>query len=630
MPSLSFLRKSSPSMASCTAVLTLAAVLGAALFSPSSALAKACSESAVAPRTVPPALWGELQSVAVAQDATNFTGNTRADTRYPMATGIDIENGYIFLAAYFGFQIWDIRSTPEMPVKVGVADGWSGAFANWVSGASEVDQIIRTIDAPAGDDTLAAVGGIDPGGFSIWNTQTKSLPLQLYQDAPTKHVYQVYAATIGGRAYAFAAVYEGDAGIFAYDMTAAKQYSRCLEDRTAHPSTNTCPGVYKGRIFNGSSQYVHGMQFGQRHFIVRSAGSRPPRSVNIYDVTTPANPVAVTSGYSGTFTAGVAMWSQGNTAYLAVRTANKVNILDVTTCLTSGCASLPAPIVSVPVAAVPESDEWKSVDFSRSGTTPILFIGNHDLCHANESLSHTEYVFDVSNPAAPRDITPTGTIVDLGETVDYWSWYYSDFIRGFGNTAPRGGKFNGAYFYRADLTLFDVHKWTGSGSGTPPVANFTWAPAEVYAGDPVAFSDTSQGTVTSRSWTFQDGVVSANAVLPTAPAASTGASQYLAGLRQDAGNGSTVWIFNASNQKPAQYDIIYLSLSGQELGRIQDVFLQAGKTQQIDPAQHKLTAPEIAEGFSIQVRVKSGKIFSSAQVVKNATKETVNIQGATR
>jgi hypothetical protein len=628
MSRLSSLRKTSSCLASSLAVLTCAAVLGATLLSPSPALAKACSESAIAPRTVPQSLWGELQSVGVAQDATNFTGNTRADTRFPMATGIDIENGYIFLAAYFGFQIWDIRSTPETPVKLGVADGWSGAFASWVPGSSEVDQIIRAIDAPAGDDTLAAVGGINPAGLSIWNTQNKSLPVLLYQDAPSKHVYQVYAATIGGRAYAFAAVFEGDAGIFAYDMTAARQLSRCLEDRTATPSATTCSGVYKGRVFNGSSQYVHGMPFGQRHFLVRSAGSRPPRSVNLYDVTTPANPVAVTSGYSGTFTAGVALWSQGNIAYLAVRTANKVNIHDVTTCLTTGCSSLPAAIASVSVAPVPESDEWKSVDFSRSGTTPILFIGNHDLCHANESLSHTEYVFDVSNPVAPRDITPTGTLVDLGETVDYWSWYYSDFIRGFGNTAPRGAKFNGAYLYRADLTLFDVHKWTGGGGGAP-LAAFTWAPAEIYAGDPVSFTDTSQGTVTSRTWSFQDGTPSAAAARAAGPAAGTGTSQFLAGLHQDAGSQSTVWIFNSSNQKPAQYDVIYLSRSGQELGRIQDVLLPAGKMQQLDPAQHKLPATAMADGFSVKILVKSGKIFSSAQV-KNATRETVNIQGVNR
>jgi PKD repeat protein len=493
--------------------MAVLALLAAVLLSPSTALAKGCAESSNTPNKVPQQLWGELQSISVPQDATNFNGNQRADTRYPMVTSVDIESGYVFASAYFGFQIWDIRSNPEQPTKLGVADGWSGAFASWVPGNSEVDQIVFAIDASS-DGNLAAVGGINPVGFSIWNTQNKSAPTLLYQDAPSKQIHQVYTANINGRDYAFAAVWTGDAGVFAYDMTAARTLNRCLEDRTTN--NNACPGVYVGKVFNGSSQYVHGMQFGQRHFIVRSAGVNPPRSVNIIDVTNPANPVPVTSGFSGTFTAGVAMWSQGSNAYLAVRTSNKVNILDITSCLTNGCASLPSPIAIVPVAAVPESDPWKSIDFSRSGSTPMLFIGNHDLCHQNDlvngALSHSEYVFDMSTPSAPRDITPGGTLVDLGETVDYWSWYYSDFTRGFGNTAPRGGKFNGPYLYRADLTLFDIHKWTGS-SG-PPVAAFTWSPTEVYAGDPITFSDISQGIVSTRNWSFQDGTPSASQTAP--------------------------------------------------------------------------------------------------------------------
>jgi PKD repeat protein len=415
-------------------------------------------------------------------------------------------------------------------------------------------------------------------------------------------------------------------------MTAAKQYSRCLEDRTH--GIGGCPGVYLGNILGfTSSKYVHGMPFGQRHFIVRSAGDRKPWGVNIVDVTTPTNPVAVTSGFAGIFTAGVAMWSQGSTAYLAVRTSTKVNILDVTACLTSGCATLPAPYATFTVAPVSESDVYKTVDFSRSGGTPMLFIGNHDLCHSGESLVHTEYVLDLSNPAVPRDITPPGTIVDLGETVDYWSWYYSDLVRGFSTTAPRGGKFNGPYLYRADLSLFDVHKWTGS-AASAPVASFTWSPIEVYAGDSVAFSDTSQGNVTSRAWTFQDGTPSAGAVPAPSPAqaaqaAGTGVSQLLAGLRQDAQSRSTVWIFNMGGGM-AQYDVIYRDPSGRELGRIADGFLAAGKMQQLGPAQHKLPAAAMADGFTVQVLVKSGKILATAQVVNDATKSSAYIQGVTR
>jgi hypothetical protein len=66
----------------------------------------------------------------------------------------------------------------------------------------------------------------------------------------------------------------------------------------------------------------------------------------------------------------------------------------------------------------------------------------------------------VTDPAAPREIVPPGTTVDQGVTVDYWSWYYSDYTRGFAYEAPRGGKFQGPYFYRAALSILDIHEWT--------------------------------------------------------------------------------------------------------------------------------------------------------------------------
>jgi hypothetical protein len=80
----------------------------------------------------------------------------------------------------------------------------------------------------------------------------------------------------------------------------------------------------------------------------------------------------------------------------------------------------------------------------------------------------------------------------------------------------------------------------------------------------------------------------------------------------------------------AQYDVIYLSLSGQELGRINDVFLPAGKLQQLSPGQHKIPAAGVTGGFTVQVRVKAGKILTAAQVVKNTSNDPAYIQGETR
>src|SRR5262249_26692036 len=157
-------------------------------------------------------------------------------------------------------------------------DGWKGTFPLWPSGSSnETDQYIYTLDAPAGDDTLLAVGGISPLGLSIWDTTNKTTPVVMYQDAPNKEISQVYAAPIGGRAYAFAGGAfsgNGEFGLFIYDMTAAREhhYNRCLENVTM--GVHTCPGVYVGKIGTGNdrTQYVDGLQFGSKHFIAISPG----------------------------------------------------------------------------------------------------------------------------------------------------------------------------------------------------------------------------------------------------------------------------------------------------------------------------------------------------------------------
>lgn len=479
-----------------TLLATLVAIVPM-LFSPPRALAKGCTEGSPA-ITVDRQLWGELEPVHIILDTTRYNGSPRADSNHPLINHVDIENGFLFATYWGGLQIWDARgASATQPVRLSQADGWSGHFAAWIPGNSEIDQYVYTADAPEGNDNLVAVGGLEPIGLSIWDTTDKTGPKPLYQDT-SKSVQQVYSAMIGGRAYAFAANFLGDGGIHIYDMTEAKSrgYNRCVDN---------CPGVYVGKIGTSPATYVHGMQFGNKHFIVRSSGpAGRPWAVEIWNVTTPSNPTLVVSGLNNVFASGVAMWEHNGSAYMAARTANRLKVYNVTSCLNSGCGALPALTVDHPVAAAPDSDFWKPLVFSRSGSTPFLFVGHHDLCHEAPVLErHTEYLFDMRDPAHPDDITPEKTIVDEGRTVDYWSWYYSDNTRGFSFSAPRGGKFNGPYFYRADLSIFDIHRWTGGGN-VPPTADFSWSPSEIYPNDPVTFTDTSSGG-TSRSWTFQDG-----------------------------------------------------------------------------------------------------------------------------
>jgi PKD repeat protein len=475
------------------------------LLSPAQIWAKGCAESlpgaAVGP---PPTLWGQLQPEKILLDATTWTGSQRPTTRYPISTSVDIENGWVFQSFYGGFSIYDARANPADPQRVSLIGGYEGGFPGWPPAPGEFTQIVFYIDAPEGNDNLAAVAGVSNVGVSIWDTTNKSSPHELYQDT-SKYSYQVYAARIGGRDYVFAADFQSDYGLHVYDMTAAKSLSvtPCVQDSGA------CAGVSLGRIgAREAAKYVHGLAVGSRHFVVKSGGDTAGTGISIWEVTNPHQPSLVVEDFRGFgqngSTHGVAMWSQNGHHYLAARHKGDGKIFDITSCLTTGCSNLQSlQVWKQALKPYPESIYWLSATFSRSGTTPFVYFGNHDTCRDAEAPFQTEYLYDVSNAAVPVDVTPPNHITDLGVSVDYWSWYYSDTIRGYGHFGPRMAKFSGQYLYRAAATIFDIHKWTG-GSPTPPVANFTWTDP-VYQGDPVTFSSTSTGAVTSYAWTFQDG-----------------------------------------------------------------------------------------------------------------------------
>lgn len=110
-------------------------------------------------------------------------------------------------------------------------------------------------------------------------------------------------------------------------------------------------------------------------------------------------------------------------------------------------------------------------------------------------------------------------------------------------------------------------------------------------------------------------------------AAGAGKAHYLVGLRQDANSRTTYWIFNPGTQQ-AQYDIIYRGLDGTELGRVSGVLLGGGKLRQFSPSQHALPATGApGGGFTVQVKVLSGKVLAAAQVVNNQTNDPAYVQG---
>ena len=450
-------------------------------------------------------LWGELEPTDTGQlpsnrDSTDFKQIVGSWVDNPYWMSVDPENGYIFAVGSQRFQIWDGRSTPGNPVLMGDVTLASMGLT-WGFDAHAFI-IFQDVDAPPGRDDLVAMVGENGVGLVVWKTGNKANPTIVYQDhgpgsPPQREATQVYATTIGSNAYAFVAASADGGGLHAYDLTKASQLTtRCTEGQPG--AASLCPGVYLGKI---GTRSIANFVDGAGNFVAVSSGSNPA-GVEIWNVANPSSPQLVMNALSSDAIFGVSMWQQGSNYYLGVRTTTQGRIYNVS-CITGGSCSPGAPLWT---QTMPFTVNGFVTD-SSSGGTPFLYFGMGDDCLAGNQY---EWLLDVSNPSSPRDISPQGTVINNGEAVSYWGWYYrKNGVHGLNFVAPRLGKFAGDYFYRAAKAIFDIHRRTG---GSPPVASFTWSPTEIYPNTPVTFTDTSTAAPNSWSWTFApDGSPSSSA-----------------------------------------------------------------------------------------------------------------------
>jgi PKD repeat protein len=465
----------------------------------------------------PQNLWGDLEPVdssplPTSRDSTKFN-EFDSDPRlrrwdlFPWFMGIDVENGFLIAGLAHRIQIWNTVD-PANPQMLGEAR--LNAFPQQSNNA-EIKLPLRGIDAPAGTDTTAAMVGVGGMGIGIFNLSNKSTPKLVYQNFK-KDAEQVYAATLGGVHYAFMAANGGESGggLYAFNMTAALQFNGCSEGIPAVGETTQCPGVYVGKVGNRNPvNYVHGVD----QYVVLSAGAG--RGLEIWNVANPAAPQLRLSALNDQAVYGVAMWRQGSSYYLALRGNSDGRIYDVS-CITNGlgCASLGGPLWS---QTMDTGTQNFFVTSSRSGDqTPFVYFGSDNSCGGGVQR---EWLFDVSNPSNPHDLSPQG----------YWQWYYrgsqSILGTGFNRIMPRGGKFSGNHFYRAALAVLDIHSRAG---GVAPTADFTWSPTEVYEGTSVSFQDTSSGNPDSWDWTFTGGTPgTSTAQNPTGVTFSTAGPQTI-------------------------------------------------------------------------------------------------------
>jgi len=489
------------------AAFAVLAVLAVLPISPAAAQTcdrSGCGRAACAtPATPAPAdRWGGLRPLdssipactaigpAFCRDSTSFDEFTQPYYKFPWFMSLDTENGYLFVALAYGLQVWDARAFPPQPKS----ELSFQAFPVW-SENPEVKWPLQDVDAPAGVDDEVALAGLSGIGLVLVDVADKENPKILYQSY-LKDGNQVYAATLGGRRYAFLAAVSGShpGGLLAFDMTQAKLYDRCSEATPTPGETTQCPGVFLGPIGSRQSlSYVDGVD----RFVVASSGSSG--TFDLWDVGDPASPQLKLSQQIAGATNGVALWKQGSVYYLAVRTVtvegvpartvHRLSIYDVS-CIASSCSALGAPVFA---GEFDGGGTAEFLDFSRSdGGTPFLYLGSDDRCSGG---TQREWLLDVSNPASPVDVSP----------FNYWGWYYRGGPTGFNSVMPRSGKFVGPVFYRAALSIFDFHQRTGLTGGGGSAINVSGPDAGV-TGDVLAFTASPVNCSPGGSgWTWSAG-----------------------------------------------------------------------------------------------------------------------------
>ncbi|MEM9290114.1 MAG: hypothetical protein AAGD01_00370 [Acidobacteriota bacterium] len=421
------------------------------------------------------ALWGSLQptdtgKLPASRDTTSYSGNGNFEIN-PWWQALDAEGGWIFTVANLRLQTWNTQPNPGNPTRT-FDKGFSQLGLTWTPDAHAFD-VFQDIDAPPGNDSLFALVGGYGVGVAVYDSENKASPLLRYQDVGLgtgRWAYRVATGTIGGQNVAFVGARQGTGGVFAYDLDKAVALNTICTDRQPSEDPSPCPGVFLGQV--GDRKIAWDLSLAGNYLAVTSSFST--KGFEIYDVSNPAAPVSVFHGLDTENTYAVALWSaeiNGSEGYaITVQTDRELRTYDLS-CLSNGAnCSLGAPLwtQSPPSGAPPASNAQLTVTAATSSAPPYLYSGYNVDCLKGDQF---EWLFDVSDPATPRDLTPPGTQVVDGQAISYWGWYYRPSGQfGFNRVQPRRGKVSEGYFYRAAESIFDIHQIVDNTTAADPAA----------------------------------------------------------------------------------------------------------------------------------------------------------------
>jgi PKD repeat protein len=529
----------------------------------------------------PAALWGDLEptelssipagkNLSQGRDASGFDEFKEAYSGRNWYTAVSSSGGYVFQGLAHGMSIW--QPTPSGVPSFVSRLAWNQIPVQAVGENGKWP--IVDIAVPAGRTDLVMLAGGGGMGVLVVDTSDIANPRVAYQDAGFDGQY-VHATVVNGVAYGIAATSQG---MRIYNLDAAPQ---C-------PSTTVCSGVKLNTTLPFSIAAVGGTG---RYLAVGQLG------VSIYDLSTlPGTPVKKADLAPGEFAQDVAMWASGNKTYVGVRSGSKLDIYDAS-CASGTCGTVPR------LSRVSNLFDYGSqfLTLSQDGGRTYLYGGTDNRCgwdRARDPVQQMEYLFDVTNPAAPFDMTPPAKTI-AGVNTGYWGWYYRMSPSGFNYIAPRSGVVIDGQLHRAALGLYDVHALTG---GVPPVADFS-VPSPIYFGTAAVFSDTSSGTYDNRSWSFQNGSPANSAAAnPAVTFASAGEKQVILTVSGALGQDSETKTVEVLNPAP---NITSIGVSPAAPKQCQPVTLTANATGK-PPLSYAWT---VLDGQQAQVAAGSGLSF---------------------
>ena len=399
---------------------------------------------------------GPMMPAAILEDTTHFNYERFEPDDEPFAFDAARISTRLFTATGRGLQSFDI-SNPEAPSSGTYVHG-PDLFAQWWH--SDKDFFIKSVsgvDRPEGSDLL--VVGAEEQGLVVLAVDGHQLQLRFQEPGTSIIPRQVYATTLNGRPWAFAA--DKSMGLYAYDIAACAG-APCVPEKIVLS--------YTGAFWvAGAGDYLV---------------SRPGiDTVEVRHIADPWTPSLRITGKTPGFANQAVMWESDDALFLAVLGNSELWVWDVSCAKESDGCDLPAnysvyPVPDDSLSGLPSRQTFLSI--SQDGGDTYLYVGN--LNTGDTCVDQREYLFWADDKDGKR-------LVEVTPAAAYWGWYYESCRPlnngnpqadppGFNNTIPMRGLVYNNYFYRAAFSFLDSHCLT---CGPEPEPEPEPEPAEVFA-----------------------------------------------------------------------------------------------------------------------------------------------------